>query len=128
MPHATEAAVRERAAAFGAALVAGDIDRAITDLSDELHRNLGEVLALFPLPATEASVESIGLAGSGYNVVLRLVGEGQEVQVATRWKDRDGAPRIIEASHLSRATVAEQATEAEQAGATVDTEVTAASG
>ncbi|HEX5589506.1 MAG TPA: hypothetical protein VFX65_04350 [Candidatus Limnocylindrales bacterium] len=38
-----ETAVRDRAMAFGDALVAGDIDRAIQDLSDELRRNLGEV-------------------------------------------------------------------------------------
>jgi hypothetical protein len=40
--------------------------------------------------------------GSGYNVVIRLVGENDEVQVQTRWKDRDGRPTIVEASHLSQ--------------------------
>jgi len=37
-----EPAVREHAQAFCAALVAGDIDRAIGDFSNELRRNLGE--------------------------------------------------------------------------------------
>jgi hypothetical protein len=103
----TEDEVREHALAFGAALVAGDVERAIQDLSDELRRNVGEVLALLPLPAKEATVESVDHSGSGYNVVLRLAGETSEDQIQTRWKDRDGRPRIVEASHLSRAAVAE---------------------
>jgi hypothetical protein len=103
----TEDEVREHARAFGDALVAGDVDRAIQDLSDELRRNVGEVLALLPLPAKEATVESVDHSGSGYNVVLRLVGETSEDQLQTRWKDRDGRPRIVEASHLSRIATAE---------------------
>jgi hypothetical protein len=103
----TEDEVREHAMAFGDALVAGEVDRAIQDLSDELRRNLGEVLALLPLPAKEATVESIDHSGSGYNVVLRLVGDTTEVQIQTRWKERDGRPRIVEASHLSRTATAE---------------------
>ena len=96
-----ETAVRDRATAFGDALVAGDIDRAIQDLSDELRRNLGEVVALFPLPALEATVESVDHSGSGYNVVLRLTGETSEDHVQTRWKDRDG-DRARRRSHRRR--------------------------
>jgi hypothetical protein len=104
----TEAEVRERATAFGEALVAGNVDQAISDLSPELRRNIGEVLALFPLPATEVIVESVEHSGAGYNVVLRLVGETDEVEVSTRWKDRDGVAKVVEASHLSRTARAEQ--------------------
>ena len=50
--------VRERAEALCAALLAGDIDRVIEDFSKELRQNLGEVLALLPLPSTEATVDS----------------------------------------------------------------------
>src|SRR6185436_10151001 len=88
-------------------------DRAIADFSEELKRNLGEVLALLPLPATEATIESIESGGAGYNVILRLVGETDEVQIQTRWKDRDGAPKIVETSHLSRVARAADAVEAE---------------
>ena len=95
--------VRERAEALCAAAVAGDIDRVIEDFSPELRHNLGEVLALLPLPSSHATVETIERGGgSGYTVVLRLVGEAEEVQVQTRWKDRDGRITLIEASHLSR--------------------------
>jgi hypothetical protein len=96
-----EQTVREHAEALGAALVAGDVGLATEDFSEELRRNLGEVLALLPLPSTEATVESVEHGGAGYNVVIRLVGESEEVMIQTRWKDRDGRPTVVEASHLS---------------------------
>ena len=116
-----EAMVRERAEALSDALVAGDVDRAIGEFSDELKRNLGEVIALLPLPASEVTIESIERSGPGFNVVLRMVGETDEVQVQTRWKDRDGTPTVVEASHLSRTlreTGLEAATEGGASGAT----------
>src|ERR1035437_3274006 len=68
--------VREHAEALCAALVAGDIERVTEDFSKELRQNLGEVLAVLPLPSNEATVDSIDRGGgSGYTVVLRLVGE-----------------------------------------------------
>lgn len=94
--------VRDHARAFADALVAGDIDRATQDFSKELRQRLGEVLTLFPLPASAATIEAVDHGGSGYNVVIGLVGESDEVEVQTRWKDRDGRPTIVEASHLSR--------------------------
>jgi hypothetical protein len=117
-----EAAVREQATAFGDALVAGDVDMAVGRLSPELRRNLGEVLSLFPLPATDAGIDRVERTASGWKTVLRLVGETEEVEVEIRWKDRDGAPTIVEASHLSRVAVAEAgpigtAAEAEPAAA-----------
>jgi hypothetical protein len=60
------------------------------------------VLSLFPLPATESTIESLHAAGAGWLATIRLVGETDEVEVETRWKDRDGKPTIVEASHLSR--------------------------
>jgi hypothetical protein len=96
-----EPAVRERAQAVCDALAAGDIERARGDFSPELQRNLGEVLALMPLPANEVVIESVEHGGSGYNVVIRIAGEVDEVLVQTRWKDRDGEPKMVEASHLA---------------------------
>ena len=38
--------------------------------------------------------------------MLRLVGETDAVLIQTRWKDRDGEPRMVEASHLSSTQIA----------------------
>jgi hypothetical protein len=108
-----DAAVRERAEAMCEALVAGDVDRAIGDFSEELKRNLGEVLALLPLPANEATIQSLERGGSGFNVVIRFASETEEVEIQTRWKDRDGEPKMVEASHLSRVPMAEPAADEE---------------
>ncbi len=97
-----EGSVRANAQALCEALVAGDVDRAIRHLSDELRRNLGEVLALLPLPAHEATIESVERGGSSFIVVIRLLGETTEDRLQMRWKDRAGVPKVVEASHLSR--------------------------
>ena len=94
--------VRSSAQRVADALVAGDVDTAIGFLSDELKRNLGEVVALLPLPATEATITSVERGASAVVVVVRVVGETAEVELQTRWKDRAGEPRIVEVSHLSR--------------------------
>jgi hypothetical protein len=114
-----EDAVRSSADRFGEALVAGNVDGAIDYLSEELKRNLGEVVAMLPLPATEASISSVERATSAVVVVLRLVGETADVELQTRWKERDGSPRIVEVSHLSR-TERPAETESEGAGVAAD--------
>ncbi len=108
-----EQAVRDHARSLCEALVAGDIGLATEDFSKELRQNLGEVLSLLPLPAVEATVESVEHGGPGYTVILRLVGETDEVMIQTRWKERDGRPTVVEASHLSKAPAAPQDEEAE---------------
>ena len=93
--------VRERAEAFAAALIAGDMEQAAEDLSKELSSNLGTLVSILPLPLTGATVESIEVGGSGYVAVLHLVGEQAEIRLQTRWKERDGRPTIVETSHVT---------------------------
>ena len=42
-----------------------------------------------------------------FNVVIRVVGESDQVQLQTRWKERNGQPTIVEVSHVSRTVIAE---------------------
>ena len=98
-------AVRQRAERLCDAFVAGDVGRAIELFSPQLREHVGEVVSLLPLPMSEATIESIEHSGSGDNVVLRLVGESEEVLIQTRWKDRDGKPTVIEASHLTSTAI-----------------------
>ncbi len=98
-----EQTVRERAQALCDALVAGDIERATQDFSNELRQNLGQVVSMLPLPSSAVTIESVEHGGAGYNVVIRLVGETEEDRIQIRWKDRDGRATVVEASHLSKA-------------------------
>ena len=95
-----EQAVREHAQATCEALLAGDIGKAAEQMSKELRSNLGPIVAMLPMPITEATVESVEMARTGYLAVVRLVGEGDPLRLETRWKDRDGQPTIVEASRV----------------------------
>jgi hypothetical protein len=100
----TEDEVRERVRAICAALVAGDIGQVVDTLSDELRRNPGEVVAMLPLPAVAADLVRLEGTGGGaaYVAVLDVTSETEHLELQTRWKDRDGEPRIVEVSHISR--------------------------
>jgi hypothetical protein len=117
----TEEEVRERARAVADALVAGDIGQVVSTLSDELQRNPGEVVAILPLPAIAAEVARIEGAGGGaaYVVVLDVTSETEHLELQTRWKDRNGEPRIVEVSHISRRA---REAEAEAVAAAADAE------
>jgi hypothetical protein len=110
-----EQAVREHTLTLCNALVAGDIGVATQDFSGELRHNLGEVIALLPLPAKEATIDSVAHSPSGFIVVIRIVGDAQEVMLHTRWKDRDGHPTLVELSHLSQTAPAPAEPEGENA-------------
>ena len=112
-----EQIVRERAQAHVDALLAGDVDEAVTAFSDGLRHNLGPIMAQLPLPLTEGTVESVEMGGSGYVAVLHLVGE-TDVRFRTRWKERDGRPTIVEVSHVAEPVPVEEAAPIE---ATTDT-------
>ena len=98
--------VRQHADAYCEALLAGDIGRASEAFSQQLKKNIGEVVSQLPLPLTEAAVESVDVAGSGYVAVLHLTGETDDIRIETRWKDRDGRPTLVEASHVIERTAA----------------------
>ena len=99
-----EQTVQQHAQGHIDALMAGDVGRALEDLSAELRRQPGELMAMLPLPLSSAEVESV-MAGSGYTAVLHLIGETDETRLETRWKERDGRPTIVEVSHLSSSAV-----------------------
>ena len=100
----TEEEVRERTAAICAALVAGDVGQVVEALSDELKRNPGEVVAMLPLPAVSAQLMRLEGSGGGaaYVALLDVTSETEQLELQVRWKDRDGEPRIVEVSHVSR--------------------------
>jgi hypothetical protein len=98
-----EQSVREHAQAHCDALLSGDIGLAAREMSRELQANLGPFVAMLPLPLTAAKVESVEMTGKAYRAVLNLVGDSGSIRLETRWKDRDGRPTIVEASHIPEA-------------------------
>ena len=112
-----EPTVREHAQTLCDALVAGNVDLAIADFSKELRQNLGEVVSLLPLPSIEAAIDSVEHGSSGFVVVLRLLGETDEVMLQTRWKDRDDQPTVVEVSHLSQTALAGPVDDSDTEGA-----------
>ena len=107
-----EQSVRDHARAHIDALRAGDIGRASQEMSPELQRHLGELVAMLPLPLTDAAIETVEMTGTGYVTVLRLTGEVGTVRVNARWKERDGRPMIVEASRVAEAAPTEGTAEA----------------
>lgn len=99
--------VREHAESWCAALLEGDMTRAVNQLSRELQANAGQIVAILPLPLSEATVESVEVGGSGYVAMLRLVGESGPIELQTRRKDRDGVATIVEASHVAEPVTVE---------------------
>ena len=95
--------VRQHAQAYCDALLTGNVDKAVEEFSQELRQHIGEIVSQIPLPLTEATVESVEVGGKGYIANLLLVGESGTVKVLTRWKDREGTPTLVEASHLVEA-------------------------
>jgi len=112
-----EQSIREGAQAFADALRAGDIGEAAKTMSPELQRNMGPIVAMLPLPLTGATVESVEMTGTGYLAVLHLVGEESAIRLETRWKERDGQPTIVEASHQPEAPPPPPAVTDEEPGA-----------
>ncbi|MEX2547262.1 MAG: hypothetical protein WD830_05675 [Chloroflexota bacterium] len=108
-----EQTLREHAEGYCEALVAGDIERASEDLSEQLRANLGQLVAMLPMPLTTATVESLERTASGFRAVLHLVGETDETRLETRWKDRDDRPVIVEVSHLTEQAAAPAVSEPE---------------
>jgi hypothetical protein len=59
----TEQAVRHGAGEFIEALKGGDIGKASQQMSPELRQNLGEVVAMLPLPLSEGTIEAVETTG-----------------------------------------------------------------
>ena len=100
----TEDDIRERVSTITEALIAGDVGRVVAALSDELQRNPGEVVAMLPLPAVAANLARLEGTGGGaaYVAVIDVTSETEHLELQTRWKERNGEPRIVEVSHISR--------------------------
>jgi hypothetical protein len=92
-----EQAVREHAVAYCEALLAGDIERAAQEMSNELRANLGQVVAKLPMPCTEATALPLSCfvrlavhADNGADVVVREVAKRLADELARLGRHRHG--------------------------------------
>ena len=90
-----EATVRERAEQHAAAVVAGDLSRAGSDLAGEAPGQASVVMRKLPRPPLEADVIEVNSANEGYLAVIRYRGEGGETLVGSRWADHEGRLAIV---------------------------------
>ena len=91
-----ESAVRPYAEAHGRAILTGDLEHALADLTQEVRDNL---IAL-PEPLTSSEVMSIK-AADDESVVAHIRytgGDAEEVTVRSVWKQLGGRPMIVEAT------------------------------
>jgi hypothetical protein len=96
-----ESTVRRFAEDHGAAIVAGDIERAMADLTDEVRGYLASIAAAFPQPTTRSEVDvSIQPREDDSMVVLvRYAGEDtQSFTVRSVWKQIGDRPIVVEAA------------------------------
>ena len=91
-----ESAVRQHAEAHGQAMVDGDLRKAGSDLTPEVHAVAGTVMKDFPRKVESAEVVSVDGGGDEFVVQARYSGEGKEVTVESRWGERDGRPKIVD--------------------------------
>ena len=83
----------------GEAIVAGNMDRAIEDFSEELRPHVGSLATQLPQDIYAADVLSVKEGPKGYVVQIRYSGKGTPLTVETIWEDRagNGRPFITDA-------------------------------
>jgi hypothetical protein len=91
-----EDVVRSHVQAHGEAMVAGDLRRAGADLTESGRAGAGTVMAALPKAIESAELVSLEPAGDCYLARIRYRGEGRQVEVRSRWEERDGRPMITE--------------------------------
>ncbi|MDQ4095649.1 MAG: hypothetical protein M3174_05535 [Actinomycetota bacterium] len=86
--------VREHADAHAQAVVAGDLRKAASDLSDNAKQQAPTVMKALPRPATSASVEDVTAEGDALVARILYEGENSKATVASRWVEENGRPVI----------------------------------
>ena len=93
-----EAAVREHAAAHGAAVVDGDLRKASGDLTEEARGQAGDVMRQIPDPLAGAEVTDIRFEGEDAVATIVYSGGDSSVTVESTWSEREGRPMIVDLS------------------------------
>ena len=93
-----DAAVRPYADAHAAAVVAGDMQHVLSDMTPEAQAAAGPVAQALPRPTTSADVVSVEPDGEAAVVHIRYRGADSEVTVRSVWQQVGERPLIVEAA------------------------------
>jgi hypothetical protein len=91
-----EDTVREHATNHGEATVAGDFKTAGRDLTPEAVEQAPGVMKAMPADLSGAKVAKVDKDGDAYVAVIEYSGESESIEVASRWEEREGRPRIVD--------------------------------
>jgi hypothetical protein len=91
-----ETSVREQAEIHGKATVSGDLRTAGSALTKEAMAQAPDVMKAMPATLEASEVTSVEPDGDEFVAQIRYSGGGEESIVASRWAERDGAPKIVD--------------------------------
>ena len=90
-----EQTTKDHIHAHADAVVRGDMDTVIADLSAELQPQAPQLAAGLPMPVTEAEVLSLDFADAEAVAEIRYTGDSGEVTLRSRWQDGEEHPVIV---------------------------------
>ena len=91
-----ENTIKEHAASHGQATVAGDFKTAGRDLTPEAVEQAPGVMKAMPKDLTGSDVSSVEKDGDAYVAVIVYSAGDESIEVASRWEEREGRPRIVD--------------------------------
>jgi hypothetical protein len=91
-----ESTVRQQAEIHAKATVSGDLRTAGSDLTKEAIAQAPDVMKAMPATLESCEVTSVETEGNEIVAQIRYSGGGEEAIVASRWAERDGAPKIVD--------------------------------
>jgi len=92
-----ESTIRPYAEGHANAVVANDMATVMADIHESAMAALGEVAGSLPNPVERATVDAIDIDGDEASVRIRYEGPSSSATVQSRWAERDGRPKVIDA-------------------------------
>ena len=91
-----ENTIKEHAVSHGQATVAGDFKTAGRDLTPEAVEQAPGVMKAMPKDLSGSDVTSVKRDGDAYVAVIEYSAGDESIEVASRWEEREGRPRIVD--------------------------------
>lgn len=92
-----ETVLRPYAEGHAKAVLANDMTTLMADIDESAMAALGEIAPSLPSPVEQAEVTAIELDGDEATVLVRYAGAGKVATVRSRWAERGGRPKVVDA-------------------------------